>query len=246
MSIHARTDRHTAAPGCRFWQGERGWRLAAVLLLLLVAGLGCNPLTGLSYLISPYGANNLDPECALTLPERESKVVILCAHEDVAAVNSAFRDADQALTRRLAGMLEQRYKENGDKVKIIPPSKVLSYVREHPDWVTESKQEFGKRFDADFVVFLELGPMTMFEKGSNESLYRGNAEIRITVFDVHQPDGDALKYENHYSCVYPSTGPDDASSMSRPNFKFKFLDRCAKDLVLYFAAHPSKDKLDSE
>src|SRR5262249_58457071 len=149
---------------------NRAWWLAASLLTLAVAGLGCSPITTLSFLMQGMSPNNIEPACPLTLPGKEAKVVIICAHEDSTAVALELRDADQALARLLAAMLAQRYKENGDKVKIVPVSKVDAYLRDHATWVTQSKQELGKHFDADFLVFLELGPMTMYEPGSRGSL----------------------------------------------------------------------------
>jgi len=223
---------------------ELVWWLAALLLVVVVGGLGCDPVGTIGFLAYPFYPNNDEPAFPLTLAGKESKVVFICGHEDNAAPNDAFRDADLTLCRQLTTMLAQRYKENKDKVKIVPISTVYAYLREHKDWVTQSKQEIGKHFDADFVVYLELGPMTMYEHGSSGTLYRGNVEIRITVFDVHQPEGEGIKPDQFYSCTYPTTHPEDAGTMRPDNFRAKFLDRVAKDLVPYFASHPPNDKLD--
>jgi|SRR5579862_3947916 len=223
---------------------EIGWRVGAVLLVIAVGGLGCNPIATIGFLAYPFCPNNDEPAFPLTLKGKESKVVFLCAHEDNVATNDAFRDADQALCRQLTNLLSLQYKENKDKVNIVPVSKVYAYLREHKDWITQPKQDIGKHFDADFVVYLELGPMTMYEPKSNKALYRGNVEIRIAVIDMRQADGEGTKPDQFYSCTYPATCPEDAGSMTPENFRARFLDRIAKDLVPYFATHPAERKMD--
>ena len=154
------------------------------------------------------------------------------------ASDPAFREADQLVCRQLAGLLTERYKENKDKIQIVPVSKVYSYLRSHPEWMMESKRALGKKFDADLLVYLEFGPMSQYEPLSNLTMYRGKVDIRITVIEVDKPDGECTKFDPTYSCVYPTTHPEDATSMNLATFRAKFLDRVARDLVRYFATHP--------
>jgi hypothetical protein len=222
---------------------ELAWRVAALVSFLLVASLGCDPVSTLGFLAYPFAPNLDDPEFSLKVPGKESKVVIVCAHEDNAASSDAFRDADLMLARQLASLLTQQYKENKDKVKIVSVSQVNSYLREQRDWVTLPKQDIGKHFDADFLIYLELGPMTMYEQGSGRTLYHGSAVIHVSVFDVHGEEDDGLKGDRILSCVYPVTHPEDATSMTPAAFRAKFLDRIAKDLAPLFVGHPADDKM---
>ena len=231
----------------RWWQSRRSelaWRLAALLLLLVVANIGCDPVSTLGFLVYPFDPNTTEPVFSLTIPNKESKVVFICTFEDNASPNDAYRDADLALCRQLTGLLTQQFKENKEKVKIEPVSNVYGYLREHKDWLTQTKREIGKHFGADFVAYIELGPMTMYEQGCNKTLYRGTVEIRMTVCDVHKPEGEGMKPDQFYSSTYPAISPMDAGSMREANFRAKFLDHIAKDLVPYFAAHPVTDNLD--
>jgi len=226
----------------RLLHGKHAWNAAALLAVLTLASIGCNPIATLGYLVYPFFPNNNDPLCPLTIPDKESKVVIICAHEDMLASDPIFRDADEVICRQLIGMLTQRYKENKDKVQIVPVTKVYSYLRSHPEWLMKSKQEIGKQFEADYLVYLELGPMTMFEPGN--SLYRGRVEVHVTVFDVCKPEGEGIKYEPpFYTCLYPTAYGEDRIGMSPQNFRAKFLEKVAKDLTQYFAVHPTKDKM---
>jgi hypothetical protein len=239
MAAETRTDLRRTA-----WRRrELAWRVAALVSILLVASVGCDPVATLGFLAYPFAPNFDDPVFSLKVPGKESKVVLLFAHEENAAPNDAFRDADLMLARQLASLLTQQYKENKDKVKIVNVSQVYAYLHDQKDWATQPKQEIGKHFDADFLVYVELGPMTMYEHGSGGTLYRGSAEIHIAVFDIHEAEEESLKGDKFVSCVFPSTHPEDGTSMTPGAFRAKFLDRIAKDLVPFFAGKPADDKM---
>ncbi len=224
------------------------WWAAAVLLTVLTASLGCNPIQMTNWALMPFMDTNVPPTCSckLTVDDRESKVCIIVAHRDQLP-NLMFKNADNVLAQKLTTMLEQRYKENGDKIKIVSVGKAMSYAAAHPDWMMQSKQELGKKFGADFIIYLELGPMTLYEEGSNMQLFRGKVDIDMTVFDCHAEDGDETKWSYSQLWIYPSSGPEDAGGgNSAQVFRQRFLDRVAKDLVPYFAAHPPRDKFEAD
>jgi hypothetical protein len=225
---------------------EHLWRLAAVLLLGFIASIGCDPISTMSFLLYPTNENTVKPKmCSLTIPGKESKVLIVAAHDSLLP-NQAFRDAHRDISRRLAQILEQRCKDNNENVKIVSVTKILNYMDNHPGWIAESKRELGKRFDADFVVFLDLGEMTMYEPGSHNTLYRGNVEIQLFVYDLNQPEGEEETHQDVFKCIYPISGPTDAGDTSAVYFHMKFMDNIAKGLVQYFASSPSRDVTTSE
>ena len=123
----------------------------------MVTSIGCDPISTASFLLYPTNENNVPPKlCSLAIEGKESKVLIIAAHDSLLP-NQSFRDAHRDISRRLAQLLDKRYKENEKKVTIVPITRVLNYLDNHPDWIAQSKRELGKRFDADFVVFLDLG-----------------------------------------------------------------------------------------
>jgi hypothetical protein len=244
MSVTAHTERPRPAKR-RCSRSELAWRWAAAVLLGVVASIGCDPIQMLSFALYPSNENNLDPKFSLAIEGKESKIAIFAAHEELVP-NLAFRDAHRDLCRRLSQLLEQRYKDDQDKIKVVPASQVLSYMDTHPDWITQSKQDLGKHFGADFVVFLELGPMTMYEKGSRETLYRGNVEINISIYDAHVSDNEGPRDTDVYTCTYPGSAPMSTSDIRPSNFKLQFMNRISTDLVQYFASHPSKEMVNSD
>jgi hypothetical protein len=243
MSVPAHTERPQSKTR-RATRSDRAWRWAAVILAGLVSSIGCQqPISTLAWLTAPDG-NSMPPKlCSLSIKDKETKVLILAAHEDPVGMNLAFQSAPRDLSRKLGQLLEQRYKEGGDKVKVISLSKVFSYMDEHSEWIMESKRDLGKHFGADFVIFMELGKMTLYETGSHNGLYRGKAGIRLSVYDVSQEDGDELIKEEVYNCEYPKAGPEDASAMPPAHFHMKFLDQITRDLAEYFAPFPSDETM---
>jgi hypothetical protein len=245
MSVPA----HTKRPRLKAWRpswSNHAW-CWAVPALVVVAGIGCsNPIGMMSFLAAQASNNTQAPDlCSFAIDGKESKVLILAAHENLLP-NQAFRDAHREISRKLAQILDQRFKEDNAKISVIPVSKVFSYMDDHNEWITEPKQALGKRFGADFVIFLELGEMTLYEKLSHNTLYRGTVEVQISVYDVHGPDGEGKIKEDVYNCTYPESCPEDTTNISPGGFRMKFLDRVARDLAQKFAPHPSRDMVNSD
>jgi hypothetical protein len=225
-----------------FWRqrfkGNNAWWLAAVLLTLVIVNAGCAPISTLGFLLNPFFPDGDEPPCPLTVKDKESKVVFLCAHEnDVPSLD--FRGADEAVCKQLVTILKERYKENKDKIKIVPVSEVYTYLRQHKDWITQSKQDIARHFDADYLVYVELGPMALYGPGSQRTLYRGNVQYQVTAIDVHAPDGD-VKFNQPGSVTTPEEASTDTNDAA---FKAKFYNRIAKDLAKYFSLAPSQQRM---
>ena len=63
-------------------RGEFAVRAMALLMLLAVGAFGCNPIATLGFFVAPFFPDTVEPICPLTLPDKEAKVVFICAHED--------------------------------------------------------------------------------------------------------------------------------------------------------------------
>jgi hypothetical protein len=142
--------------------------------------------------------------------------------------------------------LTGRFEKNHQKVKIVPYYKTLSYLNKQADAALLSKQEIGKHFEADYVINLEINSMRFYDEGSYKQLFRGNAEILVTVYDVHREPGEGPAYEDVYRIQYPSHGPLDASGSSVLQFRSAFMSRLARDLSRLFADYPTNEKFDMD
>ncbi len=221
-------------------------RWLAVLVLGVVALGGCNPLM-LAALFAPDSV--IPPRCPLTINGKEAKVVILCYHAKAAPSSPALSRADWDVGWRLNQVLQERFKENKDRVTIVPPNQVRTYQNKDPRWREKSPQEIGQHFGADFVLTLEIHNLRLVDDqpGNRNFFYKGHAEISVTVTNVHKEDGEGEVFADEYVSDYPRSGnPVEVTEVSESQFKARLIDRVARDLAQMFAAHPPRDKYNAE
>jgi hypothetical protein len=72
-------------------------------------------------------------------------------------------------------------------------------------------------------------------------MYRGHADITVSLWDVNNPDENPERKE--FSHVFPSDskGPVPVEDISFNQFRQVFLDAVARRLSWYFSAHPTEN-----
>lgn len=221
---------------------EWPWRVAALVLGTFVLSFGCNPMTLTYFLFEP---DHLEPPlCAIACEGKDVKVVLLAEHVNL-PTNPILTQADSELSYRLTQLLEQRYKENKDRVQIVSTSDLKAYKNSHPKWKEQTAQEIGRHFKADYVISLEINDIRLYDPKNRQFFYHGYADIDLTVTDVHKPVGEGEKFRQPYSLEYPRA-PLERTDMTVNQFRAKLIDRICKDLVQFFAAHPPRDKYDRD
>jgi hypothetical protein len=216
------------------------WRLTA-LVVTAIAGFGCNMLSLPFFLMTGMDPKH-EPKCKLASDDKkkpEVRVVILASAG--LETRPEFLRVDRELSSQLAKKLELGFKDNKEKVKVIPPARVEKYKDEHPQWRAMDAAEIGKHFDADYVIDLEIGDLSLYEPGSGNQLFRGHADIQISVVEVSKPDDEPM-YKEAFRCEYPKTkGPLPASDGNPSQFRQEFVAQMAKELSWRFTAHPTSD-----
>ncbi len=212
------------------------WRMrGGALVLALVAGLGCNPLTVPFFMM--FGVDSkMDPEFKLAQPDREVTVLLLAYTAPGAQTDQV--GVDRQLGTQIVRQLQERCQYNKEKVKIVPNHKVEKFKSEHPTWKTMGAAEIGKQFEADYVIDLEVVAMSLYERGSHRSLYQGAAQIDLNVLDLHKPY-DGPVYKKSLSTSYPRTrGPIPAGDDNNPEkFRDAFVTRIATEICWLFTPH---------
>lgn len=222
---------------------ERRWLWTAVLLSFIVFNIGCSPIIFMNFLLSPFMDDKVEPVCRLSEKDKEVKIVIAAHHANLELSEVKFMH--QEVARRLGQLLEQRFKENKEKGKIVPATLVQSYQASHTGYI--SPQDIGKHFKADYVILLELDNLGLFEKGSRDQLYRGHAEIQVKVFDMRKPAEEYEKYDKVKRWDYPSVQRFiERSDMSPEQFRGQFVERICKDLARDFVAHPPRERYEPD
>jgi hypothetical protein len=210
--------------------------LPALLLLTVVCTLGCNPL------IFPFF---LGPES--TIPAQLQKVASDDKSQQVKVVvltyigletRPEFLRADRDLSNLIVKQLREGFKANGENVKVVTPSKVEEFKNNHPDWHNLELTEIGRRFDADYVIYLEVGRLGMYEPGSANLLYRGRAELTVNLVDVNRPDETPETKELNIQFPTDSGGMAVPADEKSPQlFRAEFYKRIATQVAWQFTAH---------
>jgi hypothetical protein len=220
--------------------GRSRWWLAGLLGAAL--GAGCDPGT-LAYFILPESKEQ--PELRRLASEDKKKEV------KVAILTYAAMDprpetiqADRQLAEVLARELTQLFREDQDKVTIIPPRRVEEYKNTHPSRRGYDPVEVGQHFKADYVIYIEMNKLTLYEHGAYDTLLRGRADLLVSIVDLNHPDETPESKE--FTCVYPSESkgalPADPET---PIMLFRqgFLQYVARRLSYFFAPHPKRDRM---
>ncbi|HZU36354.1 MAG TPA: hypothetical protein VFA18_10625 [Gemmataceae bacterium] len=177
----------------------------------------------------------------LTSDDKKKVVkVILLASSNLQG-QPEFLTVDRDLANLLIRRLQQSYKDNKENVVLLPAPKVEQYKDTHPNWALDVPG-IGKYFKADYVVWLQVDSLSLYEQGSNNMLYQGHANIQVSLYDMSQPD--AVPQEKSYVTEYPRGSERPVDSPNSLPFQQAFLDHIAKDLCRYFDEYDGMDSID--
>ncbi len=209
-------------------------------LLAAVLGAGCDPVTMLYFLSS----EDKEPPALKRLASEDKKKEVKVAIVAYSAMEtrSEFIHVDHALADMLTRQLTELSRDNKDKVVLVSSRLVEEYKNKHPSRHGCDPVEVGKHFKADYVVYLELNQMSLYEAGTYPPMLRGHADISVTLVDMKDPEDQEKK---QFTCAYPSEsrGAIDVSpEMPASVFREQFLAFVAKRLSWYFAPHARRDR----
>jgi hypothetical protein len=217
----------------------RRW-LVLVLAGAAVLSGGCD-LGSLAYFLMPEPRQPaLFKDLASADAKKDPRVVILTY--TALETRAEFIQADRQLAEMLAKQLTEAAKGNQEKLTVVPPRRVEEYKNTHPSWREQDLPQLGKAFDADYVIYLEINKLSLYERGSSE-LFRGRASLSVNLIDVRHPDDTPRS--DAFWCVYPSGahGPVQAFDTQPMQFRQEFLSHVAQRLTRYFARYPKRDSL---
>lgn len=223
-------------------QTKQRWLLAGLITLAFCA-TACNPLT-IPYFLMVGLDPKVDPDCSLKEKAKESKeglkVVILASLP--LETRQEFIGVDRELVSLLTAKLRDGFKQNKERIVVASSSWVQHWLEEHPNWKSMELAEVGKEIGADIIIDLEINRMSVYEEGSRNELYRGHADITVTVVDAREAENEPI-FRKEYSTTYPrSRGPVPVTDVPLQGFRLSFLTRVATDLSWFFTAHPTGDE----
>jgi hypothetical protein len=144
----------------------------------------------------------------------------------------------------LARQITQLAEASKEHITFVPGRKVAELKNKTPGWRAMEMAEVGRRLGADYVICLEINSLSMYEPGSANGLYRGRANLTVSLTDVKKPDDWPM--QEAFTTSYPAEahGPISADlDMSPPQFRQAFLGHVAKQLSWRFSRYPKRDTI---
>jgi hypothetical protein len=208
------------------------------LCLLALGAAGCNILEVPFFLFGPEPSVPAQLQ-KLASEDKEKEVSVLILASTGLETRSELVRADRDLVMLLTKHLREGCKYNQEKVKVISSSKVERFQNDHPDWQKWDLPEIGSHFKADYVIYLEISSLSLYEKGSLNQLFRGRAAIDVSLIDMKHPDEPPQK--KYFTGQYPTDArpPVEVGESNPMEFRRAFLDYVAKQISWYFTSHPT-------
>jgi hypothetical protein len=226
-----------------------GRKAFIALLLMSLAGFGCNPLLFPMYISGMFTAPTQAPEyefykkAKAEKKKSEIKIVIL---PDRGAQLSA---NDFGTERELAVIFERKladyFKDNKEKVKIVPVKDVEAYKRTHPEWKTRFV-ELGKSFGADYIFNLELDALDLYEPRSHQQIMHGRCRVTLTIIDAGAKDDQEPVMSWPLSQEFPREGKTQIADLDTNPQKFKqtFFEKIGVKLCHLVTPYPTEEHID--
>lgn len=191
------------------------------LLVLALAVTGCSALPYLGYVINPRDTK------ANYAGLRGKKTVVVCR-----AASMQF--ADPGVSRELAAKVGQLLEINDDKILVIDAQKLSDWT-DRNDW-TDYRQ-IGKALKADMVVGIDL---ERFVINQGTTLLQGNADARITVYDMHDNNGKRVFEIKPPTVKFPPNGPISSAERLENDFRDQFVEVLANMVARNFYDYDSR------
>ncbi|MGF1578334.1 MAG: hypothetical protein ACFCD0_03105 [Gemmataceae bacterium] len=214
------------------------WQIIGLLLFLGAATLGCNPLQTIAFFTIPETPAPPLSGTEITEKMDKPKVAIFTSWAD-GRTNHSLLSIDQELPQELERMLNKRFKDASEEVKILKFYKIRNYKAEHPGWELKTMYEIGKELEVDFVIALQIRKMSLYEPKSHNMIYRGTGEIKLSLTDTNLPPETGPVYLTDYIAAYPKYGHKIVEH-SEPIFRRQFVKRMAEEISRHFAPYPRK------
>jgi hypothetical protein len=217
--------------------------LAGVVGSALGGALGCGSDMGsMAYFLSPEQRLPAKIKHLASEDKKKTPKVMILTYTGL-ETRSEFIHADRQLAEMLAKNLEQMAEESKEKLSVVPARKVEDFKNANPNWREMDLTNIGKKFGADYVVYLEINSMSLYETNSLNQLFRGRANLLVSLIDVSKPDETPA--QEPYSCTFPSDarGPVPVGLDTNPiQFRQMFLSHMARQLSWYFSNYPRSER----
>jgi hypothetical protein len=199
----------------------RAWCLATLAAVVMVSTTGCIHSILATGIYLWQGGDVVPAECKALDGQR---VVVVCRPPS----SNEYRHAGAA--RDIGKRVSQLLKENVPKIDIVSPAEVDNWIDEQ-DW--DNFKDLGQAVKATRIVYIELDNFDLY-KGS--TLYQGDAEVNVTVFDMTKKGEDVWE-RNIGQVLFPRNSGIPAADKPVQKFQAQFVDIVAQQVAVHFYKH---------
>jgi hypothetical protein len=242
-----------------------GFLQTRLLRLLLVAVLlapasGCQMIIGVLMMLRgrPLIEADFKQQTGKDMLDEGKRVIVLCTSPDIAKAEYSGIDVDLSteITRRL----------KHEKIKIVDEHAVATWMDDQGGRIDdESIARAIKKFNADYVILIELEEFAYHEENSRD-LFRGRSRgtahvimLKSSKTKSNPEDGPESKadkaaakakpkttpkrvYSRDFSSTYPVHQPVQSDAVSELAFRKQYVDRMADEIARLFYDHrPGED-----
>lgn len=220
------------------------WKARLMVMgLVIVAGMGCNPILLTAYLFD-HDEPKSKPDFALKpRPKHEKEEVkVLVLTSSVPGVSPEMIGIDRLLALEIIPLLEAQCLENKEKLSVLKSAPIDKYKKENPDWRNKHPMEIGEYFHADYVIDIQVLDIAIFEPGTRRELMKGRANVAVAAYDMSKPLKEPAYNPSEFNFEFPKTHPVSVVDEPVSTFRQRFVKRIASDLVIPFTAHTSSNQ----
>jgi hypothetical protein len=217
------------------------WRLRALAgVLVLAAGMGCNPLTTVYFMMVGV-ENKSEPDFKLASNDKNREVKVVILAYSAPEVQTDQLGIDRQIGAEFSRQLEAICHANKERVKLVPFHKVEKFKNDNPSWKSMSGYEIGRHFEADYVIDVEIAALSLYKPGSRKTLFEGSCKLNVAALDMRKPQ-DGPVWHQPMSIPYPSSrGPIPVGDDNPDGFRELFVRRIATELAWKFTSHTSNE-----
>jgi hypothetical protein len=213
------------------------------LTLAAVVAIGCNPIT-LPFVLLRTEAKipaqyPLRPKEGPKRDKDEEIKVLVLAGMAPGSVTVEFAGAEREVAAAVAKKLPEVGKANKEAFTVIPPHQLDTFKMQNPNWRSMRAGAIGKKLGADYVIELSVSGLQMYQPGTVNSIYEGQAQVAVEVSDTAETTGEP-KHRYVHSFRHPGF-PRAVDSMPPAQFRLEFIDKLAQEIVFRHVDHKAAE-----
>ncbi len=153
---------------------------------------------------------------------QKQRVAVVCVSD-----SSSYGTGSESilLSREVGALLRKNVKD----IELVRPDEIADWI-DREGWDEIDYREIGRGVKAQRVVAIGMEGFRLYE---GSSLYRGRANITVSVYDM--TDGGNEVFRKHVpELSFPATGPYPAGDISEVQFRRAFLQTISNHVARYF------------